>query len=217
MAWWSGLVAIFVAYLLGSIPVGVVAARRLANVDITGIGSGHTGGTNVLRAAGITAGVITVVGDLLKGLIAILAARHLFGAGPWIEALAGVASVVGHNYSIFLRGKGGVGSMTSGGAGFVLVPLGTWVSMFIGVVLLLVTRISSVASLAFAILLPVAVLVGVLIGYWHVANLVFALLVGALSVWALRNNIKRLLAGTERKLGQKIKPGDSDVSPPSEL
>jgi len=200
-----------VAYLLGSLPVGPIVARRVAGVEITEIGSGHTGGTNVLRSAGLTAGIITVVGDLLKGLLAVMAARHLFGAGPWIESLAGAASVVGHNYSAFLRLKGGVGSMTSGGAGFALVPLATGLSVLIGAILLFASRYSSVGSLTFAVLLPIIVLVGVLTGQWHVANLLFALLTGALSIWALQSNIRRLVSGTERKLGQTIKMGDTDI------
>ena len=114
------ILAILAAYLLGSFPTGVLAARLFKGVDPRQHGSGRTGGTNILRTAGKGAALTTVVGDLLKGLLAVMIARQWLGTQS-AAVLAGLAAVVGHNRSIFLRFRGGAGSMTNTGVVLAMV------------------------------------------------------------------------------------------------
>jgi len=104
------IIAILIAYISGSIPVGYIVAR-LYGVDVTASGSGRIGGTNVLRAAGVTAAGLTVLGDVMKGLVPIL--LYTSALDPLTVALAMPAAVLGHNFSIFLRFRGGVGAGTA--------------------------------------------------------------------------------------------------------
>ena len=92
--------AAVIGYLFGSIPVGYLVVRATSGVDVRSVGSGRTGGTNAMRAGGLGAGVMTAIGDMLKGLIAVVIMRWLSGGVPEIEALAGLGAVAGHNWSI---------------------------------------------------------------------------------------------------------------------
>jgi glycerol-3-phosphate acyltransferase PlsY len=102
MLWIRSLIALVCAYLLGAIPVGYIAAKLLKNVDVRKVGSGRTGATNVLRAAGVVPAALTVVGDFLKGCLAVALARVLVPGLPLMAALGGLGAVAGHNWSIFL-------------------------------------------------------------------------------------------------------------------
>ena len=199
------------AYLLGSIPVGYVMVWLIKRIDIRGVGSGHTGGTNVLRTAGPVPAVLTILGDFGKGCGAIAVAKLLAPDLPAIVALAGLSAVVGHNWSIFLSFEGGVGTMTTLGAAMGLVPYAMGLAMVIAVVALVVWRYSSLGSLAIALLLPLGSLIGALLNLWPMAYLLFAITTSVISAWALRANIKRLLRGTERRLGQMINPSDAGI------
>ena len=195
------------AYLLGALPVGYLVVKWIKGIDLTRVGSGHTGGTNALRIAGALPGALTVLFDFGKGLGAVLLAEQLAAGLPgeaWILSLAGLLVVVGHNYSVFLRFGGGVGTMTSLGAGVALMFSGTLAAWGLGFALILVTRYASLGSLTIAAALPVACLVGAALGAWPMQNLTFALGAGALSIYALRANIARLRRGTERKVGQRV-------------
>ena len=214
MLWLQYGGVLLMAYLIGAVPVGYLLAKWIRGIDIRRVGSGHTGGTNVLRSAGLVAGLATVVVDLLKGYGAIMLAKGLFPDAPWLAALAGVAAVVGHNYSVFLSWRGGVGSMTTVGATVALMPLVAALIALVGGCMILIWRYSSVASLTVAGLLPILCLVGVLRGDWSPGYLIFAVATGALSAWELRANIGRLRAGTERRVGQTIssQPGEEESS-----
>ncbi len=203
--------ALLVAYLLGSIPFGYVIAKVARKIDITHIGSGHTGGSNVLRAAGLLPGLLTVIFDYSKGYLAVWLAGQIVPEQPLLMAMAGIAVVAGHNWPIFLRFDGGVGTMTTGGAGTMLsAPLAS-ICAGISVVVILVSRYSSVASLAFSVLLALGGALGAVMGWWHWSLIVFALVTGAMSAYRLKANIQRLANGTERKLGQFIPDGKADV------
>ncbi|MGI6375965.1 MAG: glycerol-3-phosphate acyltransferase [Anaerolineae bacterium] len=194
------------AYLLGALPVGYLIVKWIKGVELTRMGSGHTGGTNALRVAGSFAGGLTVAFDFAKGLAAVLLAERYAAGVPgeaWVVSLAGLLAVVGHNYSVFLRFNGGVGTMTSLGAGVALMFSGTLAAWGLGFALILVTRYASVGSLIIAAALPVACLIGALVGAWPYQYLAFALGAGALSIYALRANIARLRTGTERKVGHR--------------
>jgi glycerol-3-phosphate acyltransferase PlsY len=211
MLWLEYTGVCLLAYLLGSLPVGYLAAKAIGGVDIRQIGSGHTGGTNVLRSAGLLAGGLTVVADLAKGYAAVTLARMVLPDQPLVAAIAGILAVVGHNHSVFLGWRGGVGSMTTLGAALALMPLATAIIFVVGAAIILILRYSSVASLTAAVLLPLICLVGVIRGSWPPAYLLFAMGSALLSVWELRHNIKRLRLGTERRVGQTVAPDSSDA------
>jgi glycerol-3-phosphate acyltransferase PlsY len=193
------IVVVLLAYLLGAFPTGYLIVRAFAGKDVRRLGSGRTGGTNVLRSAGPVAAALTVVGDALKGGVAVLLAHAIAGT-PLAAALAGVAAVVGHNYSVFLSFDGGAGTMTNIGVALFLSPLVGGAAIVVGLAMLLLRRYASLASIVVAIALPLlfgagALWFGVPAAY-GLASTVSALIV----INELRPNIVRLLAGTERKV-----------------
>jgi len=191
------------AYLLGALPVGYLITRAVKKVDIRAVGSGHTGGTNVLRVAGALPAALTILGDAAKGYAAVAVARSLGGGWPWAAPLGGIAAVLGHNYSIFLAFKGGVGTMATLGAALGLMPWGGLGAALVALCVIVGTRYASMGSLTFAALLPIACIAGAAYGAWPWETLLFTLVTGALSAWGLRANIRRLRQGTERKIGQR--------------
>lgn len=196
----SYLLAIVLSYLIGSFPTGYVVVRLLAGVDVRTVGSGRTGGTNVYRAAGKSAALMTIGGDILKGVLAVALARLLW-ADPLVTALAAFFVVIGHNYSLFLRFAGGAGTITGMAALLGLDPI---VFLFVAPIPLLfvyITRMSSIASLlASAISLLVALLL-VWQGYFPPPYLLYFVGFFLLSWYSHRPNIQRLMAGTERRIG----------------
>jgi len=196
---WRWFFALALGYVLGSIPVGLLVVRWLRGVDVRQVGSGRTGGTNVLRAAGWEAAVLTGIGDGLKAALAVMVARWL-GGPPLLLALAGVAAVVGHNHSLFLRFRGGAGTMASVGGATALWP---WSPVILVPVLLgtaLATRYASVGSITVALLMPLLFAVRAALGLGPWEYLAHGLLTSALTLWALRPNIVRLLRGEERQI-----------------
>ncbi len=196
-------VGLVLAYLLGALPVGYLITLAVKKVDIRAVGSGHTGGTNVLRVAGALPAALTILGDAAKGYAAVAVSKALGGTWPWAAPLGGVAAVVGHNYSIFLAFKGGVGTMATLGAALGLMPWGGLGAAAAALGVIAGTRYASLGSLTFAALLPVACIAGATWGAWPWETLAFTLATGALSAWGLRANIRRLRQGTERKVGQR--------------
>jgi acyl phosphate:glycerol-3-phosphate acyltransferase len=192
-----------VGYLLGSIPTGMVIARVYRNVDLTAHGSGRTGATNVLRTLGSGAAAIAFAGDFLKGALAVLLVKFIVAPdSSWAEMIAAIAAVVGHSYSLFIRFKGGRGVVTGLGATIVAAPLLMLIALAIGVTLVAVTRYVSLGSVVGAAL-------GGLLLCWFAytqgdpAWALWGVLVGGFIVVAHKDNIERLLAGTERKLGER--------------
>jgi acyl phosphate:glycerol-3-phosphate acyltransferase len=191
---------VILAYLCGSIPVGVLVARASGGPDPRTVGSGRTGGTNALRALGRRWAAVVVLGDLAKGAGPVLLARFVTG-DPAIEVLAGLAAVIGASRSIFLGFGGGRGVGTGVGTMLVIQPLAVLLATPVFVVVILVTRYVSLGSLlGSAALLPAMGLI------WLVANgsvppayLVYAA-VGPALIWLTHaDNIERLMKGTERK------------------
>ena len=181
------------AYLLGSIPTGLLLARALG-VDIRATGSGNIGATNVYRTLGRTVGITTLVGDCLKGLLPVLVARRLGFDEAWVAA-AGLAAFLGHVYTVFLRFKGGKGVATALGVFLGISPIAVLAALgvFIGVVVK--WRYISLGSIAAAAVMPVAV--AVVEGKPLVVALTLA--VSVLVIWKHRENIRRLREGTENK------------------
>jgi glycerol-3-phosphate acyltransferase PlsY len=197
----SYLVAIAIGYLLGSFPSGYVAGQ-LRGIDVRQWGSGSLGGTNVLRSAGPWAAILAVLGDVAKGVLAVFVARALVGS-PSAEVLAGLAAILGHDFTIFLKFSGGRGVATTLGAlGALCLPASLFLAL-LGLSVVAVSRYASLASLTIGTLMPFAMLYLVLLADKPAWYLVYGLAAGILIVVLHRGNIQRLLAGTERKVGEK--------------
>jgi acyl phosphate:glycerol-3-phosphate acyltransferase len=194
------LVLIAVAYLCGSIPMGVVVARLTGGVDPRTVGSGRTGGTNALRALGRRRAAVVVAGDVLKGAVPVLLARYTVG-GAFIESLCAIAAVAGAIWSVFVGFRSGRGVGTGVGTMLVIQPLAVLIALPVFVVAILVTRYVSLGSLLAAAAIAVAMFV-----IWAIANgsvsaaYVLYAIAGAALVWlAHADNIERLVHGKERK------------------
>jgi glycerol-3-phosphate acyltransferase PlsY len=191
-------IALLAAYLLGSVPVGVLAGRGWAGVDPRDAGSKNIGFTNVLRVAGKIPGVLTLLGDMGKGALAVIVSRTVAGQGEW-DLASGAAAILGHLYPVFLLFKGGKGVATALG---VLLAL----DVAIGAILLIIWlgsaaiwRISSLAAL-----IAFGVLPGVMwVFHPDPAWMAFALGVSLLIGYRHIGNLRRLLAGTEPRFGMR--------------
>lgn len=187
------------AYLLGSFPAGYLTAR-LWGVDVLSFGSGRTGGTNVLRTAGPIAALVTGTIDVGKGALAVWLAGQITGQ-PAAEVLAGVAVILGHNHSIFLGFRGGAGVGTSLGAlSAIYMPAAIGLLVLL-VVIIAVTRYASIGSLTVVTVMPLVLLVLALNGVLSMTYLAYGVLAWAIIVNQHRPNIRRLMLGTERRLG----------------
>jgi len=188
-----------VAYLAGSVPVGVLVARAAGGTDPRTVGSGRTGGTNALRALGRKWATVVVVGDLAKGVLPVLLARLVSGGDPLVEAMCAASAVAGAIWSVFAGFRSGRGVGTGVGTMLVIQPLAMVLAapVFVGVILL--TRYVSLGSLlGSAAMLPVMLLFVVAAG--TPLSYVLYAAVGAGFIWlAHSDNIDRLLHGKERK------------------
>jgi glycerol-3-phosphate acyltransferase PlsY len=190
------------AFFIGGIPWGVIVARLSGGPDPRTIGSGRTGGANVMRAVGPRLALASGLLDMLKGTAAVLLARFL-GAGVEVEVLAGLAAIVGHSRSPFLGFSGGRGVSAAFGAALVLAPLASAVILVVFLGVLAVSRYTSLASLVSAVVGGITLTVQVVATGLPPALLVFAF-GGALLIWLFHlDNIGRLLRGEERKFGAK--------------
>ena len=188
------VVLLVLAYLAGSIPFGLVVGKLFYGVDVRQHGSGNVGTTNVFRVLGKKAGVAVLVCDMLKGYIPAAIAAALFD--PWFAIFIAAAPVVGHIYSIFLKGRGGKGIATGAAVVLALVPLVFAIILVVWIVLLLTTRYVSVASLVAAFLVPVLTISLDEPLPYKIAGVLVAVIVW----WAHRGNIQRLLAGQEHRV-----------------
>jgi glycerol-3-phosphate acyltransferase PlsY len=194
---------LIVAYLLGSIPTGVILAKAFGNIDIRTQGSKNIGATNVFRTAGKKLGVITLLGDILKGLIPVAIARGTLDSYFWIGAVA-LAAFLGHLYPIFLKFKGGKGIATGLGVFLALSPLPAILSLLVFGAVVYRWRYVSVGSLsATAAFLFLLALLNP-----HRIYIPFALIIGVLIFYRHRENIERLLSGRESKVGMKSRPAE---------
>ena len=204
------IVSAIIGYLLGSISSAVILSKLVSGKDIRDEGSGNAGATNMLRTHGKKMGVLTLLFDALKGVLAILAGRFL---GNFIDneffvkmlpLIAGFFVILGHNFPVFFGFRGGKGVATSLG---VILTLNYKVALFVAVIAILIMAVTRYVSLG-------SVLAGILYVIFDLAymyftdtfyypELIFAVLVGLLVIIRHHENIKRLKNGTERKLGQK--------------
>ncbi|GIW05915.1 MAG: glycerol-3-phosphate acyltransferase 2 [Dehalococcoidia bacterium] len=191
-----------VGYLAGSFPSGIVYGRLFRGVDVRQMGSGKTGATNVLRSLGPRFAIAVGVTDVLKGLLPVLLALTLVGT-PLAAVAAGFGAIAGHNWSIFLGFSGGRGVATSVGAFLPMAPIPTVIAVaaFIGVVAS--TRYVSLGSVVAALTALVTFLVTALFGVRYPSEYYVFTIAGALLIVVRHaDNLARLRAGTERKLGE---------------
>ncbi len=194
----TAVVAVLVAYLVGAVPIGFLVARAFGVADIRQHGSGNIGMTNVLRTLGRGPAAATLIGDVVKGFIAVAAADAI-GRDPRITAVAAAAAVAGNCWSVFLRFGGGKGVATGLGALLHLVPWATAPAAFVWIVIAASFRYVSLASIAAALCVPLG---AALLGY-PASHALAALAVAMIVVMRHRDNIARLLAGNERRLGAR--------------
>jgi acyl phosphate:glycerol-3-phosphate acyltransferase len=185
-------------YIVGSIPFAFLLTRR-RGIDLRRVGSGNVGATNVLRATGVRPAVLAMCLDAVKGMVAVFVASRV-AVGPAIAVAAGLASVVGHNYPVWLRFKGGKGVATAAGVFGLLAPVALGLASIVFLVAVWATRYMSVGSLAGALTLAIAaaatdVPAAVSLG---------AAIAAGLIVYRHRGNLARLIAGTERRVGQRL-------------
>ncbi|WP_341527062.1 glycerol-3-phosphate 1-O-acyltransferase PlsY [Nostoc sp. UHCC 0302] len=218
MAIWLTLCStiVVIAYLLGSFPTGYIAVKQLKGIDIREIGSGSTGATNVLRTLGKGPGAFVLVLDSLKGVLAIALVYWLFNFAAsenfipltvdvklwqsWLVILAGLAAILGHSKSIFLGFTGGKSVATSLG---ILLAMSWQVGLAtagVFAVVVAISRIVSLSSIAGAIAVPILMLVL----HQPLPYILFGIAGGFYVIFRHRTNIERLLAGTEPKIGEKL-------------
>jgi glycerol-3-phosphate acyltransferase PlsY len=198
--------AALLGYLLGAIPFGVIIGRLMGGPDLREHGSQRTGATNALRTLGAPAAALVFFLDVAKGVAAVLVARWLFAGDPmadWAAALAGFAAIVGHNWSVFIRFAGGRGVATSAGALGALSPLTILVLAPIALGLAWRTRFVSLGSIVGSLLAPVVTALLWLVDLASVPAIAYAAASAVLVTAAHADNIARLRAGTERRIGQK--------------
>jgi glycerol-3-phosphate acyltransferase PlsY len=194
------LAAVVLAYLVGAIPVGYLVGRAFGIGDIRRHGSGNIGATNVLRTAGRLPGVLTLVGDILKGAAGVVLAAAWSGGSRGIAAAAAVAVIVGNCWSVFLGFRGGKGGATGLGAFLALTPWAALPAALVFVVVTATFRYVSLATIMAAGCVPLGALV---LGYPRVVVLACAV-AAAIVIARHHENIARLAGGTERRLGQSV-------------
>ena len=197
---------ILISYLLGSIPTGFLIGKYLKNIDLRTIGSGSTGATNVLRNVGKWPALFVFIIDVGKGLIAVILAQHLArsyadqGLIELLAVLAGISSISGHIWPIWLKGKGGKAVATGLGMFLALSWKVGLASLGIFLIVLAKFKFVSLSSIAAAILLPIFMFFN--LGNFNHPYFFISLIVSLLVIWKHRTNINRLIKGEESKINQ---------------
>jgi glycerol-3-phosphate acyltransferase PlsY len=202
------------AYLLGSIPTGFLVGKA-KGIDVRKVGSGNIGATNAFRILGKGPGIFVLVADGLKGWVAVDKIPDLVHAGfdsaaiwdqptlQWLKIIAAISVILGHNYTCWLKFKGGKGIATSAGVLAALVPVAMVVSLATWIIVCVITRYVSMASIAASLILPFATWAVPQYG-WNLVLITAAM--AALAIYKHKANITRLMNGTENRLGQKKVP-----------
>lgn len=210
----TSLGLLLAAYLIGSIPFGLINVKVATGRDIRKIESGRTGGTNAMRAGGFWVGLATAILDIGKSLLTVIMARWLMPDSVWLHILAPVAAILGHNYSIFLiertthgrihiRGGAGGAPCAGGSVGlwgpsiFILIPVAALILYFVGYASVATLSIAVISALIFGYRASVGA------GPWEYA--LYGIISFILLAWALKPNIQRLLSGTERLVGYRAR------------
>ena len=208
---------IVVCYLAGAIPFGLLVVKAFKGIDIRTVGSGNIGATNVARAAGRKVAVLVFLLDFAKGYLPVLGVLLLskrYEPSQLLPVLAGLATVVGHMFPVYLKFRGGKGVATGAGMLAALVPLPLGIAFIVWVLVVGASRYISLASICAVVALPVSFIVlnggNALDG--KLTYTVFCVVIAALVIVRHRSNIKRLLSGTENRVGGKKKVSESPGS-----
>jgi len=191
---------IIISFIIGSIPFGVIIAK-VRGVDLKKTGSGNIGATNVLRAMGKSSAVITLLGDMLKGTAAVAIGNYL-SVGTVYEGLLGLSAILGHNFSLFLGFRGGKGVATSIGVLLIYSPKIAILTLIMWLVMVLVTRYSSLGAIVSFGLLPLNIYL-LEDPQVKAIKLLIAAMITLLILVRHIENIGRLIKGTERKIGER--------------
>lgn len=205
---------LLLAYIIGSIPFGLLIVKMKTGKDIRAIESGRTGGTNAMRAAGFWAGLLTAAMDILKGAAAVWIAKAVLPDAHLVQALAPVAAIVGHNYSIFIPELNEQGRIVrlrggAGGAPAVGGALGLWgpsilIIFPLGAVVFFTLGIASITTMSVALFAIIIFAIRAWLGYAPWTDVLYGVLAEILLIWALRPNLKKLLLGKERIVRQSL-------------
>lgn len=208
------LIILIIAYLIGSINFSIIISKKMAGFDVREKGSGNAGTTNMLRTVGKKAALLTLICDILKGIVPVLLAVLIgnivnhFGVGIKIDYLvqiAGIFAIIGHTFPIYFGFKGGKGVASSLG----LILIINWqiglICLVFALLIMAITRMVSLGSVATAILFPVLVIFRVGVEHYIVLGkyIVFSIILALIVIFNHRSNIKRILAGTENRLSFK--------------
>lgn len=207
------------AYLLGSVPTGLLIVKLSTGKDLRKVASGRTGGTNAMRAAGFWAGLGTAIFDTLKGALSVWLVRSLLPGAMWLEILAPVLAIVGHNYSIFMvergenggiRLRGGAGGAPATGGAFALwLPSLLFIAPLVGLILYFVGY-ASIATMGVGLVITLIFAIRAWLGISPWQYILYGLLAEVVLIWSLRPNIRRLFNGTERVVGYRAKHKEED-------
>ncbi len=206
---------IILSYMVGSIPTGLLVARFAKGIDIRKVGSGNIGSTNAMRVLGWKWGLVVQIGDLAKGLIAVMVIAHLhYGDFPFnnrtpfeeftiVQIIAGVSAVLGHIFSVFLNFKGGKGINTAAGMLVGIAPIDISIAVGVFVLVLLSTGYVSLGSISAATAFPTTMFVRFNVFHVDIPSyhtlIIFSIAIALLLIFAHRSNIRRLISGTENR------------------
>ena len=202
-----GIGVVILGYLLGSIPFGLLIVKMKTGKDVRTVESGRTGGTNVVRAAGLGAGLLTAFFDILKGAISVWVAQAILPENPMVHILTALAAILGHNYSLFLIRREENGKLRfhggAGGAPALGGAMGLWLPMFpivlaAGALIWFTVGIASLTTMAIGLVVTVVFAIYSAQGLMEPVNIWYGVIAELFLIWALRPNIKKLLAGNER-------------------
>lgn len=193
------IVSVVIGYLLGSLSFSTIIGRAVAHIDIRQHGSGNAGATNTLRVLGVKYAIVVLLLDVAKGVLAVLIAWWLGHFDPWYTYLSGLAAILGHNWPVFFRFRGGKGIATTIGVVALIMPVSLLISAAVGVLVIVLTRYVSLGSLILTILIPVVFAVR----HGGIGGVLFGAAIAVLSILRHRKNIVRLLRGEEHRVFSK--------------
>lgn len=193
------VIAIVVSYLLGSLSFSILIAKWVKGIDIRQHGSGNAGATNTLRVLGKGPGILVFALDIAKGVLAVWIGTWLADGYEWIPALSGLASIIGHNWPVWFRFKGGKGIATTVGVMATLAFMPALIAGIIAIAAIALTRYVSLGSLLFAAFTPIMIA----IIQYNAPELAVSLVLCVFAFVRHRSNLVKLVKGTENKLGAK--------------
>lgn len=202
-----GMATVIAGYIIGSIPFGMLIVKSKTGKDIRQVESGRTGGTNAVRAAGFSAGLMTAILDILKGAAAVWLAQVVVPTSDWIHVLAPLAAILGHNYSLFLITRDENGKIRfhggAGGAPALGGAIGLWPGIFPyvvigGALVWATTGIASLTTISIGLIVIIVFALNISKGIQPQIDIWYGIIAEGLLLWALRPNLKKLFTGRER-------------------